>query len=283
MSFLPRTPARCALLALSLVALAPAAARAADPVSQPVTTGPAATTAAAPAPNLWQLGDAISARLDSQWQNHRQLYLDRTRVSIRGNAMMLELHSLAALQNHVGPARQDARIAGLVELLTNAPVYVTQTNTTRTVGNFPHVPAFEASYQANSAAATLHPSADAIVVRALTVAWRARYVANLPEADILQIQAVIHDVAHGTFADLPQHFQPRHLRQLEVQQHQGRRICHVPARVGALAPQVVQRFPAVLRHHHFIGDAGLLQCPLRQRDVARIVFHQKNNLGLDHL
>ena len=132
-----RSTARFALLALALSAFAPAAAHATDPANPPVTTGPAANTAAAPEPNLWQLGDAITARMDDQWQVHRQVYLDRGYVSIRGNAMMLELHSLAALQGHVGPARQDARIQGLVELLSNAPVYVTSTITTRTVGNFP--------------------------------------------------------------------------------------------------------------------------------------------------
>ncbi|MFT4034311.1 MAG: hypothetical protein QM679_01900 [Patulibacter sp.] len=181
-------------MALSALTLAqPAAAAETD---DPVLTG--LTSAQA-----WQLPDALIARMDSAWQPRRGLYLDRGNISIRANAMLLEIHALAALAGHTGAARQDARIQSLVRFFTTAPVYVTRTTTKRSTGSFPHTPAWESVYRDDATKAVLHPSADAIVARALATAWRARDVAGLPSEDAQRIQQVVGAVARGSFYAAP--------------------------------------------------------------------------------
>jgi hypothetical protein len=151
----------------------------------------------------WRLPDALVSKLEAGWQNRRGIYLDRNNVSIRANAMLLEIHALAALAGHTGASRQDARIPGLVRFFTSPPVYVTKTKTKRTTGNFPHTPAWESVYRGDSEQAVLHPSADAIVARALATAWRARDVAGVPVEDSQRIQAVVGAVARGKFYAAP--------------------------------------------------------------------------------
>ncbi|MDO9356219.1 MAG: hypothetical protein Q7T55_21150, partial [Solirubrobacteraceae bacterium] len=151
----------------------------------------------------WNLPDQLVARLDEQWQKNRQLYLDRGGVSIRANAMLMELHALAALAGHEGASRQDARLPGLVKLFTTPPVVVYKTTTKRSTASFPHTPAWESVYRADSEKAVLHPSADAIIARALAVAWRARDVAGLPLEDSQRIQQVVGAVARGSWYKAP--------------------------------------------------------------------------------
>jgi hypothetical protein len=151
----------------------------------------------------WILPDRLAQRLDGQWQPGRQVYLDRGNVSIRANAMLLELHALAALAGHTGPARQDARIPGLVKFFTTPPVVVYKTKTKRSTASFPHAPAWESVYRSDSEKAVLHPSADAIVARALATAWRARDVASVPLVDSQRIQSVVGAVAHGNWYKAP--------------------------------------------------------------------------------
>ncbi len=172
---------------------------------------PAAAAPAAPAQTVdpaapdpaWALPDRLIERLDGDWQKSRQLYLDRGGVSIRSNAMLMELHALAALAGHQGPARQDARLAGLVRLFTTPPVVVYSTKTKRGTASFPHTPAWESVYRADSEQAILHPSADAIIARALAVAWRARDVAGLPLEDSQRIEVVVGAVARGKWYKAP--------------------------------------------------------------------------------
>lgn len=151
----------------------------------------------------WALADALITRIDADWQPRREVYLDRGNVSIRANAMLLELHALAALAGHDGPARQDARLPGLVRFFTTAPVVVYKTKTKRGTANFPHTPAWESVYRADSERATLHPSADAIIARSLAAAWRARDVAAIPLEDSQRIQKVVGEVARGWWYKAP--------------------------------------------------------------------------------
>ncbi|MBJ7471184.1 MAG: hypothetical protein JHD16_07770, partial [Solirubrobacteraceae bacterium] len=164
---------------------------AAEPALTPTTTDP------------WSLPDRLVDRLSEQWQKNRQVYLDRGSVSIRANAMLLELHAMAALAGHVGSSRQDDRLPGLVRLFTSSPVFVTKTKTKRRPASFPHTPAFESVYRADSENAPLHPSADAIIMRALAAAWRARDVAGLPLELSQRIQAVVGAVANGKWYRAP--------------------------------------------------------------------------------
>jgi hypothetical protein len=182
------------------------------PATTPAPTTPVDTTPVTPADGVtvapegddsWTLPDRLAARLDAQWQPGRQIYLDRGNVSIRANAMLLELHALAALAGHEGPARQDARIPGLVKFFTTPPVVVYTTKTKRSTASFPHTPAWESVYRGDSQNAVLHPSADAIVARALATAWRARDVAAVPLVDSQRIQSVVGAVARGNWYKAP--------------------------------------------------------------------------------
>lgn len=169
------------------------------PASASAATAQTVTTNVDP----WQLPDRLIEHIDADWQSGRQVYLDRGRISIRANAMLLELHALAALAGHTGSARQDARLPGLVRFFTTEPVVVYRNTKKRQVAHFPHTPAWSSVFTRNSAKATLHPSADAIIARALATAWRAREVSGLPLEDSQRIQAVIGQVASGAWYRAP--------------------------------------------------------------------------------
>ncbi len=192
----PTSPATAAVAPTSADQTAPA-------VPAQDGTDPSAGSSTRTTNDPWSLPDRLIERLDDQWMKNRQVYTDRGSVSIRANAMLLELHAMAALAGHAGSARRDDRIPGLVRLFTTAPVYVTVTKTKRTTASFPHTPAFESVYRADSAHAPLHPSADAIIMRALATAWRARDVAGLPLEDSQRIEQVVGSVARGKWYRAP--------------------------------------------------------------------------------
>lgn len=151
----------------------------------------------------WFLADRLVEQVDGDWQARRQVYTDRGRLSIRANAMLLEVHALAALAGHTGSARRDERIPGLVRFFTTEPVVVYRNTKKRQTAHFPHTPAWSSVYTANPLTATLHPSADAIIARALAAAWRAREIAALPAAESKAIQEVVGAVARGRFYRAP--------------------------------------------------------------------------------
>ncbi|MDQ8044017.1 MAG: hypothetical protein REI11_05395 [Patulibacter sp.] len=194
-------------LALGAAAVSPPTARAATGPA-PVATGAAAATSPSDADYLpqpaattgpWVLADRLVTKLNGDWLKGRGVYGGTGNLSIRMNAMLLELHALAARTGHQGPARQDARIAPLVRFFTTAPVVVRRTKLKRATAQFPHVPAFEAVFTRNTLHASLHPSADAIIVRALAAVWQARAQVALPPADAARMQSVVKAVADGPF------------------------------------------------------------------------------------
>lgn len=189
----PRLLGRRALLVLLAALLLCCAAAPSADAQQAPSTGE----------DPWALADALVTRIDRDWQDRRQVYLDRGSVSIRANAMLLELHALAALAGHTGPARQDARLPGLIRFFTTPPVVVYRNTKKRATAHFPHTPAWSSVFTTNSEKATLHPSADAIIARALATAWRARDVAGVPLEDSQRIQKVVGEVARGQWYKAP--------------------------------------------------------------------------------
>jgi hypothetical protein len=196
-----------------LLAAAPAAGAAA-PAPPPAAPIPSAANAAVAPDGLagtraaqvddgvgaWQLADAIAERLDDGWRPKLGAYDGETGVAVRTNAMMLELLARAARANHDGPARDDARAIRLIELLTQPPVLVWRTKLKRGPAIFPHTPAFAAAYLPSAPErAPLHPSADAIVARALAEAWRARDALALDDAHRGLIRRAVGAVAGGAF------------------------------------------------------------------------------------
>lgn len=206
MSFSRLRVPRALVPLLAGAALLVAAAPASGSPSAGAIPAPAdglAGTRAAQAPDAvgaWQLADAIVRRLDQDWRPKLGAYDGATGVSIRTNAMALELFARAARAGHDGPARDDERAARLVEVLTQPPVLVWRTKLRRGPAIFPHTPAFAATYLPGAPErAPLHPSADAIVARGLAEAWRARDALGLDAAQRALIQRAVGAVAGGAF------------------------------------------------------------------------------------
>ncbi len=231
----PHAAARCVaalLLASGAAGTAVAAGNGDEPIGPPAPTAdPAATTAkpaatdapaaqaaaaepaapAAPAaadldttPDPWHLGDDIATRVDSQWNPARGVYMNEQGYpDTRLNALMLQLHSMAALAGHQGASRKDDRIAPTVQVLTSPPVLVVRSLLPRQTGHFPHAPAWTPRIGEDPEQAVLHPSIDTAVVRALTAAWRARNVIGLPEAAQQRIGQVLVELAGSPFYRAP--------------------------------------------------------------------------------
>ena len=134
---------------------------------------------------------------------------------LRCGAMAAQSPVMRAVRNHAarggygGPSRNDANAARLVELLTQPPVLVWRTTRKRESANFPHTPAFATAYLSNPERAALHPSADAIVARALADAWDARAELGLDAAHQALIKRAVGAVAQyehgGCWARLDRH------------------------------------------------------------------------------
>ena len=147
----------------------------------------------------WQLADGIAKLADRHWLPTRGAYGGTGNLSVRANAMYLELHATAALEGYTGTARDDEHARALVQFLTTPPVLVWRTTVKRTKAVFPHAPAFEAVYTRQSSKASLHPSADAIVARALLAAWNARTQLALTPREQQLIRRAVGAVARGRF------------------------------------------------------------------------------------
>lgn len=158
----------------------------------------AADEPAAPV-DRWLLADALLERAAKHWLGTRGAYGGTGNLSVRANALYLELHAIAAAENHVGPARDDARARELIRFLTTAPVLVRRTSIKRAKATFPHAPAWQAVYTRQSSKASLHPSADAIVARALLGAWNARSQLGLTADEQHGIRRAVGLVARGRF------------------------------------------------------------------------------------
>lgn len=169
------------------------------------STSPAATQSDLDTtPDPWRLGDDIAARVDSRWNAARGVYMNEKGFpDTRLNALMLQLHAMAALANHQGASRKDDRIEPMVRVLTSPPVLVTRNLKPRQTGHFPHAPAWTPLIGEDPEQAVLHPSIDTAVVRALTASWRARAVIGLPAEDQTRIGQVLVDLASSPFYRFP--------------------------------------------------------------------------------
>lgn len=186
-------------LLIGFALLLPASAPA--PASAQVPASPAQLDTA---PNPWALGDAIAQRLESRWNPQRGLYMNEKGFpDTRLNALMLQLHGMAAQAGHTGRVRNDARIAPIADVLTKPPVLVQVNLKPRTTGHFPHAPAWTSAIGENPEQATLHPSLDTGAVRGLLAAWRAREIAGLPPELSQRIATVFLQTARSPFYRAP--------------------------------------------------------------------------------
>lgn len=147
----------------------------------------------------WLLADALLERASKHWLPTRGAYGGTGNLSVRANALYLELHAIAASEGRASVARNDEHARSLVRFLTTAPVLVMKTKIKRSKATFPHAPAWEAVYTRQSSKASLHPSADALVARALLAAWNARVQLALTADEQHGIKRAVGLVARGSF------------------------------------------------------------------------------------
>ncbi|EHN10696.1 hypothetical protein PAI11_24470 [Patulibacter medicamentivorans] len=185
---------RPALLATAALAvpIGPALLSPLASAADPVVPAEQQLQGAAPA-DLWSVADAVVAPIDGQWSSSAGAYVVNGVPRARLNAEMLLVHAYAAIGDRpsAGGGRHDDRIEPLVRLLTG-PMYVATLEGKVTqapeAGHSvtTHAPGFaDASGNVN----TMHQSLDAVVMRALAAAWRARTAAHLSP----EVQALIRD------------------------------------------------------------------------------------------
>lgn len=143
-------------------------------------TGEQRLQAAAPG-DLWAVSDAAATPIDALWSAERGAYLIRNAPRARLNAEMLLAHSYAALAGHQGVTGRPDRIEPLVRLMTG-PMYLATLDgkvTPAPSGGHSqtvHAPGFT---EPGGAVVTQHQALDAVVMRALAAAWRARDIVGL--------------------------------------------------------------------------------------------------------
>ncbi len=188
------------------------AALAAAPGARADTTATPATAAETGDPVLpgltseqtWRLPDALVTKLEDSWNERRGIYLDRGNISIRANAMLMEIHALAALAGHEGASRQDARLPSLVRFFTHARrVRHEDRDQARDRELPPHARVGERVPRRLDAGrpSPLPPMRSS--ARALATAWRARDGRRPARRGRARIQQVIGAVARGKFYAAP--------------------------------------------------------------------------------
>jgi hypothetical protein len=146
--------------------------------------------------DYWAFADRLADALDARWDADKGAYrsiggTDPTvRYNIRYNAQLLLVHSVAALKQHEGASRRDARGRTLVERLTHSPAWGPtgkNTNVSR-----PAVCWATDVFSGDKG----HMSLDSKVAEALTYAWRARKQLGLTTASAALIARRIDQCAH---------------------------------------------------------------------------------------
>jgi len=191
----PRSAVLAATAAVALVMALPAqagdAARRAEAFQNPSATAPPFRDA-----DYWAFADRLAAALDSRWNPDRGAYQSiggddpSVRYNIRYNAQLLLVHSVAALKQHEGASRRDARARTLVDRLTHSPAWGPTGHNTNV-----HRPAVCWSTDVFSGLRG-HMSLDSKVAEALTFAWRARKQLGLAPAAVKLIARRIDQCAH---------------------------------------------------------------------------------------
>ncbi|WP_320672144.1 hypothetical protein [Patulibacter defluvii] len=149
--------------------------------------------------DYWAFADRRQADVEPQWRADLGVYLPVQSIDdVRLDANMLLTHAAAALAKHQGPSRKDDRVVLLARALTRFPAYL-QPPDPNTTGQT-HVPGWTSSTQRRGGQ---HVAVDPQVAEALTAAWEARDVVEMPPDLALRIQQTITDVAASPFFRYP--------------------------------------------------------------------------------
>jgi hypothetical protein len=141
--------------------------------------------------------DRIQQRLDPIWDEDVGYYrAGPGGVEPMTNSLVLLTHSVAAMQDHHGPARNDHRARIVARRLVDGLPFVGRRPPGRGDSQV-HAPGFVSSM--TDAGAPQHLVFDAEVIDGLAVAYRARRALGLPPETARRIRAAIHETANGAF------------------------------------------------------------------------------------
>ena len=135
-------------------------------------TGAAGLTEA----GYWAFVDPIAERMDHLWDDGDRCYRVGGEAESAINAALLTIHAVAALRDHRGAARADARGRALAGRMCEAPPWSERAHPSRPDKMF-HVGGWLSSL--HSAGAGMEKSVDPKVAEGLACAWRARDVLGL--------------------------------------------------------------------------------------------------------
>ncbi|MDA0161715.1 hypothetical protein OM076_15675 [Solirubrobacter ginsenosidimutans] len=146
----------------------------------------------------WAFADKLQQRIDDHWsEQDGYFHLGGGGSEPMSNSMLLLTYSVAAMEGHEGPARNDHRARVLADRLVSAPPFVTK----KTGSGQVHAPGWVNSM--TNAHSGQHLVFDAEVVDGLTYAYRAREALQLPDSTVKKIRNAIHSTAHGSFWRYP--------------------------------------------------------------------------------
>jgi hypothetical protein len=160
-----------------------------------------------PAPPLgnadyWRFADWLAPFFDELWDPDNSYYRSGTSRNgrIYHNSALLTTHAIAALIGHPGPCRQDDRARELARRLCESPPWSERGSPVEPDPQF-HVPGWVESM--NTVEAAMDKSIDPKVAEALSYAWRARDVLELPQETRDLILDRISRCAQGPFYRFP--------------------------------------------------------------------------------
>ena len=146
--------------------------------------------------------DRLQLVMEDSWQEEEGLYRAGEGSGPMVNANMLLAHSVAALEGHQGPSRNDARARRIAARLVASPPFVEHPSSgppgSQSQG---HAPGWVNTV--HSVTGSQHLVFDADVVDGLRLAWRARTALALPQSTVELIVDRISRTAHGSFWRYP--------------------------------------------------------------------------------
>ncbi len=143
----------------------------------------------------WSYADRMEQRLDGLWDAKDGYYhAGGGGTEPMVNSLMLLTHSVAAMEGHEGPARNDARARSVAEAL------VTRAYVTSPRAGQAHAPGWTNGMDGRG---SQHLVFDAEVVDGLVYAYRARRELGLPDATVAKLRDAISRTARGSFWRYP--------------------------------------------------------------------------------
>jgi hypothetical protein len=148
----------------------------------------------------WTFVDPIAERMDHLWDPADRCYGVGGEAESAINAALLTIHAVAALRDHRGAARADARGRALANRMCESPPWSERAHATRSDKMF-HVGGWLASVR--SAGAGMEKSVDPKVAEGLACAWRARDVLGIDPTEARRMASLVQRCAHGAFFRYP--------------------------------------------------------------------------------